>query len=488
VEARYRGAQPFTDTELDRKLFFGRADEARVLANKILAHRLVVVFARSGLGKTSLLNAGVADLLRQGGCVPLFTRVDTVNAGDLRSIYGRISPECSRQGVEYVAGDKSSLWLFFKTAQFWSGDDLLTPVLILDQFEELFTLQDPESRTSFISDLSYLVRGMQPPQSGGKANPWSDPLSPSGAPPLVRVVISLREDFLAELDELADRIPEILDERFRLRPLNRAAAAAALGDPTRILDDRLDSRPFVIDEKSTNKILDFLEQKWVFDVSKQPGAIEPFQLQLIGRVLEKRAREKQSATITENLVVRLEDIGGQDRLRSVLQDFYEEQLASLSFTDRWRVRNLCVSGLMTPGRRRLRIEETEVTRVYKVKPATLTRLVDGRLLRVDQTEIGKYYELSHDSLIKPIMQSEKIWLILDAFLWVAVILIAITIAIVPLIDMYVIKIFPWRPPAEQFNHVPRGFILIPLIFISLISVLSYQKLQYTWDKINRVRS
>jgi hypothetical protein len=59
-------------------------------------------------------------------------------------------------------GDAVSLWSFFKTAEFWRGDLLVTPVLILDQFEELFTLQGSEARTNFLSELGYLVRGVPP--------------------------------------------------------------------------------------------------------------------------------------------------------------------------------------------------------------------------------------------------------------------------------------------------------------------------------------
>ena len=65
--------------------------------------------------------------------------------------------EAERQQVEYVPGLPDSLWSFFKTAEFWRGDLLLTPVLILDQFEELFTLQSEQRETSFLdgAELSH---------------------------------------------------------------------------------------------------------------------------------------------------------------------------------------------------------------------------------------------------------------------------------------------------------------------------------------------
>ena len=66
---RYPGAQPFSDDALSRKIFFGRDREVTALTDQILANRMVVVYARSGLGKSSLLNAGVAQRLRDEGLV-----------------------------------------------------------------------------------------------------------------------------------------------------------------------------------------------------------------------------------------------------------------------------------------------------------------------------------------------------------------------------------------------------------------------------------
>ena len=163
THTRYPGAQPFSDDDFSRKVFFGREQASITLTDQVLANRMVVVYAKSGLGKTSLLNAGVARRLRDEGYLPLIVRVNDVQQGPLVSVLEGIRAEAERQQVEYVPGMPDSLWTFFKTAEFWRGDLLLTPVLILDQFEELFTLQSEQHRTSFLTDLSYLVRGVRPP-------------------------------------------------------------------------------------------------------------------------------------------------------------------------------------------------------------------------------------------------------------------------------------------------------------------------------------
>ena len=54
-----RGPYSFDDTPQDRRIFFGRSPEIELLSQQIIAARLLVLFGKSGLGKTSLLQAGV---------------------------------------------------------------------------------------------------------------------------------------------------------------------------------------------------------------------------------------------------------------------------------------------------------------------------------------------------------------------------------------------------------------------------------------------
>ena len=278
ARTRYPGAQPFADDALSRRLFRGREQESTALTHQILANRLVVLFARSGLGKTSLLNAGVAENLRAQGFVPLSVRVNDTSAGPLECLYRGIGAASAQQAIEYVQGDRTSLWHFFKTAEFWQKDMLLNPVLILDQFEELFTLQSEEQRRAFIDQLSYLVRGVRPLQ-GVKEDDASRALSDT--PPAVKILLSLREDFLAELEELSDRIPGVLDQRYRLLPLARPAALRALEEPASVEDPSLTTKPFELDSRGRDAILDFLEHRTAVSIRRASSNIEPFQLQLI---------------------------------------------------------------------------------------------------------------------------------------------------------------------------------------------------------------
>lgn len=400
---RYPGAQPFSDDDFSRKVFFGRDSAARILANKIQANRIVTVYARSGLGKTSLLKAGVAPLLREEGYVPLFVRVNDLRSGPFRGLLETVPGEAARQQIEYVPGRSESLWSFFKTAEFWRDDLLLTPVLILDQFEELFTLQSEEARAHFLSELSYLIRGVRPPPD--EETPPGEVLSEH--PPALRIVLSLREDCLGLLEDAAEHIPQILDVRFRLAPLDLPAAEAAIVGPAAVTDPGLETRPFELDSTAVDAILDHLSQARTRTVGEPRRYVEPFQLQLICRRMEQfaDARLKESHA---DLTITMADLGGEAGLNRTLRDFYHEAIESLpDRRSRRAARRLCEEYLISPEGRRLSLEENELYRQLGLTKETLGCLVANRLLRSETRSESTYYELSHDSLVEPILESRS---------------------------------------------------------------------------------
>ena len=65
VDSPYKGLVPFEDTELDALLFYGRERESEIIAANVLAARLTVLYGPSGVGKSSVLRAGVAHRLRR---------------------------------------------------------------------------------------------------------------------------------------------------------------------------------------------------------------------------------------------------------------------------------------------------------------------------------------------------------------------------------------------------------------------------------------
>ena len=64
-DSPYKGLAAFGDSELDALLFFGRERERDLVIANMIASRLTVLYGPSGVGKSSLLSAGVARSLRE---------------------------------------------------------------------------------------------------------------------------------------------------------------------------------------------------------------------------------------------------------------------------------------------------------------------------------------------------------------------------------------------------------------------------------------
>ena len=397
---RYPGAQPFRDDEFSRRTFFGREPASIALTDQILANRLVIVYAKSGLGKTSLLNAGVAPRLRDAGSLPLFVRVNDIERGPLHSVLEGVRSEAERQQVEFVAGESGSLWSFFKTVEFWRGDLLLTPVLIIDQFEELFTLQSEGAREAFLSELSYLVRGVPPPSQLQPDSQLDE------TPPPIHLVLSLREDFLGLLEEASDHIPEIMDHRYRLAPLSYEMASEAITGPAAIEHRKIATKVFGLEPTLVTSILDYLTRSATGAHAKQH--VEPFHLQLICQRIERVAAFRQQLSSGE-VVLSFKDLGGEAALADTLESFYSDAIRSLPGRHlRNAARILCEQFLISPEGRRLSVEGRELRLQLKLPPEILSDLVERRLLRTDRRSDSTYYELSHDALVQPVLEGRRV--------------------------------------------------------------------------------
>jgi hypothetical protein len=392
---RYRGAQPFGDDELSQRTFFGRDDETAALTNQVLANRLIVVYAKSGVGKSSILNAGIVPRLREAGYHPLLVRVNDIQNGPIHSLRDGVRAQAARQGIEYVDGDSSSLWSFFKTIECWRGDVLLTPVLIIDQFEELFTLHNESARDSFLAEMGHVIRGVP---TGSFAETLSD------TPPALHVVLSLREDYLGVLEDASDHIPQIMDHRFRLAPLSRRNAALAIGGPAAVRDDRLATAPFTLDPSFADGVLDYLSQRATGLTAGR--YVEPFHLQLICQRVEQIVAETPAKFAVRPFT--RDDFGGEPELARTLQTFYANAIGAVSERRQRRAaRRLCEQFLISPEGRRLSLEQHELRKQLGLSEVALTQLVDSRLLRTDRRSESMYYELSHDALVEPVLATRR---------------------------------------------------------------------------------
>jgi tetratricopeptide (TPR) repeat protein len=372
----------------------------------VLAEQLVVLFAKSGIGKTSLINAGIIQQLRKRGYIPFKVRLNDPMTNPVQMLYDQIKQTVSNTDVEFSPGSENSLWQFFKTAEFWSNEDqLLTPVLILDQFEELFTLHSQKHRDRFIIELADLIR-VRGHQIRDEASKSKDDFSYSESLPDVKIIISIREDFLAQLEEMANQIPAILQNRFRMLPLNRNQAKLAIEEPARLEDEHIHIAQFHYAPETVEAMLNFLCKRTARKEAAATYEVEPFQLQLLCQHIEGKVR-KRTENEAAKILIKPEDLGGDEGMRQVLKDFYNKQIQRVK--PGWKkknVRKLCQKGLISETDRRLSLEEEEIERKYNVTKSILIDLVDRRLLRSEPRVGSVYYELSHDTLVTSIRKSQ----------------------------------------------------------------------------------
>jgi hypothetical protein len=124
----------------------GRAAESAELLRRILDEPITVLFGKSGLGKTSLLKAGVFPRLRDRDLLPILIRLQLRAGADplTTQVQRTLFDELRSQGIEHPEiRDGETLWEYLHRArlEFWTPQNrLVRPVFVFDQFEELFTL------------------------------------------------------------------------------------------------------------------------------------------------------------------------------------------------------------------------------------------------------------------------------------------------------------------------------------------------------------
>ena len=386
-------------TEETRAFFYGRDEEVAELSRRVQRKLLTVLFGQSGLGKTSILRAGVAPRLRGQGYCPIYVRID----------YGKESPEpaeqikqaisrAARRSGEWtqagVAAPGESLWEYLHHRDDVLRDEsgaTLIPLLIFDQFEEIFTLaqSDEFGRTRaarFIDELADLVENRPPKSLEAKLEEDESRAERFDfARGDYRVLIALREDYLAPLEGLKKSMPSISQNRLRLAPMTGDQALAAVLQPGKRL---------VTDEVAAAIV------RFVAGGAELAHAeVEPSLLSLICRELNDTRITQGRDEITLDL------LAGSHA--SILSNFYERSLAD----QKPAVRQVIEDELLTSSGFRENIaEERLLSRLTAVgaDPGTLATLVNRRLLRIEERLDVRRVELTHDVLCGVVRSSRDL--------------------------------------------------------------------------------
>lgn len=393
---------------VEGEVLYGRDREIESLSQYIINNTQTVLYGKSGIGKSSILNAGVFPIARRQGLLPIGIRLDhSTSISYVRQIKTAIESQGDveiHQILPAINEDDETLWEYLHRNVFFNSDGLRVQLLlVLDQFEEIFTLQQNEKRKrAFFQDLAsllndvtplYIVNASKQQQAGQQADAQEvttelsdldidldlEGITTETAHYLSKVdyhiVFTLREDFLSYLERYTAYIPVMKSNRFALLPLNEEQAADIIMKP----------RPGLVSRQVAGLIIQKVTGKEEFLLDSTPEfEVDAAVLSLyLSRLYEKKG---DSETITDNLVYQFSD--------DIIKDFYEESVADLPAADIEKIEDQ----LLTYDGRRNNVSRNDLIS-EGVNAKSIQLLVEDRkLLRQFSYQDDIRVEFMHDIL------------------------------------------------------------------------------------------
>jgi WD40 repeat protein len=361
-ELPYVGLRPFERSESDR--LFGRTRDAQILCDRTLSSRIIILYAQSGLGKSSLLRALVAPKLEASKAHVVY--FDSWAQEDpSRALRDMLVEFASRLGVPDPGRGSPTL---IELVRLINNVDDQSTVLILDQFEE-FLVHHGQALDPLRSELAALVR-----------SPGVD----------ASVVLSLREEFLAALEPFRQHILNLFQGAYRLEPLAETDLRDAICRPAESFGGHCDPA-------MAERLIRDLREGQTSTAGTTVPLVELPMLQLVCQELWKHAEGGQ---LSDELY---QTRGGAHRiLDAYVRDLMPRTSREQSLTARLLVPLAPPSGLkMSYAAEDLSIM-TGLDRAATT--AELERLSRARILRPRQHRGGQRFELEHDAFI-PVLSS-----------------------------------------------------------------------------------
>lgn len=380
--------------EKNKSQFGGRDADLATLYDLVEDNGLTIVFGKSGIGKTSLLKAGLIPELEKNFYFPIYIRIDYSSVipplQQLKDFISQKIREKSKNAPDF--GDRS-LWKYFHEEKILDG--LVTPVLIIDQFEEIFTLGTGKHKEveEMMSELSDLAENRVPLEVQKDFQKKTETIESYYSEHHYRVIISLREDYLAQMESLNKYLPSIKNSRFRVVQMTVIQALDAAVKPSKGLIDKtvaieiIKKLPGVTDKDFDEKL----------DANSKRLVVEPFLLSLICYQVNEKRIEKGQDKITKELVSEFD-------ISNVISSFYNEAMKEHGENVEQGIEYTL---LTETGYRKLESLE-ELQEIYKIDDSVIDALVEKRIIRKEEREGVTYIELIHDVLAPVIKQKRDI--------------------------------------------------------------------------------
>jgi WD40 repeat protein len=436
-ECPYVGLTPFG--EEDWRFFFGREEDRQILVSNLAAARLTLVYGPTGVGKSSLLRAGVvrdlhtaADAAVDAGQVPesIVVVFASWRERPLAQLAALIDDTVA-QAIARLPAPMETLGGWFDDRETVPPlDELLATwnerldelarrleietgikqphhvelLIILDQFEEFFLYHgDDTGPEAFADGFARAVN-----RRDIRAN----------------FLLSIREDAYAQLDSFEEAIPGLFNNNIRIEHLARAAAEEAIRGPVRRyreLGGGPSDAPYDVEAALVDEVLAQVKTGAFLLGQRGGGGVEsadvdrdlrvetPF-LQLVMERLWQEERKAKSPRL------RLETLNRLQGAKSIVHEHLTNAVAALE-PDEQAYAARVFTRLVTPSGTKIAYSASDLAKLDKVDRdrlvSTLETLTRARILRSVASMTGEkepHYEIFHDVLAPAVLAWSERWL------------------------------------------------------------------------------
>lgn len=397
----WKGLVSYTEEDVieGRYIFSGRRDITLALLSMVKNNLLVTLYGKSGIGKTSMLQAGLFPLLRRDNYLPVLLRPAEIDYDNFDTyVIETVKDQLKKHNVtRYVVGadgrfnqvadedataSEGSIALWFASSKFYDSDNReVFPVLVFDQFEALF-IGSRDKGSEVLRGLHTMIDDseLQCPEGVVCHNEAN-----------FRIMLVVREDDLFRLEDAIDELGyrSMKNNRLRLRALTDAQAREVIEKPVDELK-RQTGFSLIPDDEREEVI------KRIIDISRnRSGKVDSAILSLVCRELYSLAN---GGVITSRLVGQID--------KNPLGRFYSNAIRGLKDEER-----LYIESLVDNRGRRRTVFRSNINKYIK-EPDKLFNGENKLLQNVPGTKPAdgdpdnQPVELVHDLLAKAVAESK----------------------------------------------------------------------------------
>lgn len=413
-ENPWRGLEAYQDGEI----LYGRDDDIKSLSQYVIDNVDTVLYGRSGIGKSSLINAGIIPAARRNGfhslSIHLVHENSTEKGGECTSYVQQIRNSIKASGItirekSQFNGKTELIWELFHRNEFYEENGKRCNLLIIfDQFEEIFTLQkQTECKRRFFAEMADMLNDIKPNELTTQNKKKEETISSVNVVSTKSIVINinnigqeldsnsnefiddndvhfiftLREDFLSDFEYYTSSIPSLKQHRYGLRPINEEQAAEIILRP----------RMGLVTKDVAKLIIQKVTQRTDFELDGIPE-IE-VDSAILSLYLSRLYEEKKEECITAELV---EQKGGE-----IISSFYCKCIENIEDS---KVKFLEDTLVNDDGRRENK-SESSITK--EIGQDIVNHLIDVKLLRRFSYANDMRIEFIHDTLCD-VVQKRKV--------------------------------------------------------------------------------